>query len=100
MGGGSVLLAILTLQKQKKIIIKNKVYAYDLNLALINTFKQSNESNLIRKGISLNKQSRRGSKLHWYISKMRRLKRSDRKLVSRLYLLYNVNTIKYCLNTV
>ena len=40
LGGGSVLLAVLSLQKQKKIVIKNKVYAYDLNLTLINTFRQ------------------------------------------------------------
>ena len=40
LGGGSVLLAVLTLQKHTKISIKNKVYAYDLNLGLINTFKQ------------------------------------------------------------
>ena len=40
LGGGSVLMALLSLQKQKKIVVKNKVYAYDLNLALINTFKQ------------------------------------------------------------
>jgi DNA adenine methylase len=39
LGGGSVLLAILTLQKQKQIIIKKKVYAYDINKALINVYK-------------------------------------------------------------
>ena len=40
LGGGSVLLAVLSLQKQNKIIIKNKIYAYDYNKGLINTFNQ------------------------------------------------------------
>lgn len=40
LGGGSVLLAILTLQKNKKIIINGSINAYDLNERLINTFKQ------------------------------------------------------------
>jgi len=39
LGGGSVLLAVLSLQKQGKIVIKNKIYAYDLNSTLINLFK-------------------------------------------------------------
>jgi len=39
LGGGSVLLAILSLQKQKKIHIRNKVYAYDVNPSLINSYK-------------------------------------------------------------
>ncbi len=39
LGGGSVLLAILSLQKQNKITIKNKVYAYDINDVLINLYK-------------------------------------------------------------
>ena len=29
LGGGSVLLAILSLQKQNKLVIKNKLFAYD-----------------------------------------------------------------------
>ena len=41
LGGGSVLLAILSLQKQKKIHIRNKVYAYDINLSLINSYNGS-----------------------------------------------------------
>ena len=40
LGGGSVLLAMLTLQKQNKINISENIYAYDFNPALINTFKQ------------------------------------------------------------
>ena len=39
LGGGSVLLAVLSLQKQGKINIKNKIYAYDANKDLINVFK-------------------------------------------------------------
>ena len=39
LGGGSVLLAVLSLQKQDKIIIKNKIYAYDINNVLINVYK-------------------------------------------------------------
>ena len=39
LGGGSVLLALLSLQKQGKITIKNKIYAYDINKQLINVYK-------------------------------------------------------------
>jgi len=39
LGGGSVLLALLSLQKQNKIIIKEKIYAYDINEILINVYK-------------------------------------------------------------
>ncbi len=40
LGGGTILLAILSLQKENKITIRNKIYAYDLNKSLINCFKQ------------------------------------------------------------
>ena len=40
LGGGSVLLAILTLEKNNKISINGTINAYDLNERLINTFKQ------------------------------------------------------------
>ena len=35
LGGGSVLFAVLSLQRQGKITIKNKLYAYDINESLI-----------------------------------------------------------------
>jgi DNA adenine methylase len=38
LGGGSVLLAVLSLQKENKIIIKNNIYAYDINKQLINLY--------------------------------------------------------------
>jgi len=48
LGGGSILLAVLSLQKQNKIIIKNKIYAYDINKDLINVYKnvQNNKNKL------------------------------------------------------
>ena len=50
LGGGSVLLAILSLQKQNKIMIKNKIYAYDINSVLINVYKdiQNNKDELYK----------------------------------------------------
>lgn len=38
-GGGSVLFAILSLQKNNLISINNKIYAYDINNTLINVYK-------------------------------------------------------------
>jgi DNA adenine methylase len=48
LGGGSVLLALLSLQKQNKITIKSKIYAYDINKSLINVYKhiQTNKDEL------------------------------------------------------
>tara|TARA_B100001173_G_C16027485_1_gene564762 strand:- start:43 stop:957 length:915 start_codon:yes stop_codon:yes gene_type:complete len=40
LGGGSVLLGLLSLQKENKITIKNNIYAYDLNKGLINCYNQ------------------------------------------------------------
>ena len=50
LGGGSVLLAVLSLQKQNKIVIKNKIYAYDINGPLINVYKniQNNKEELYK----------------------------------------------------
>ena len=39
LGGGSVLFAVLSLQKNKNIEITNKIYAYDINETLINLYK-------------------------------------------------------------
>ena len=41
-------MAVLSLQKQNKIVIKNKIYAYDINSDLINVYKniQSNKEEL------------------------------------------------------
>jgi DNA adenine methylase len=39
LGGGSVLFAVLTLQKEGKIQIKNKIYASDVNKNLIEVYK-------------------------------------------------------------
>ena len=50
LGGGSVLFAVLSLQKQNKITIKNKIFAYDINSALINVYKhiQNNKEELYK----------------------------------------------------
>lgn len=50
LGGGSVLLALLSLQKENKIIIKNKIYVYDINDILINVYKniQQNKDELYK----------------------------------------------------
>lgn len=50
LGGGSVLLAVLSLQKCGKITIKNKIYAYDINDTLICVYKhiQSNKDELYK----------------------------------------------------
>lgn len=39
LGGGSVLFAVLSLQKENEIIIKKKIFAYDFNEDLINVYK-------------------------------------------------------------
>lgn len=54
LGGGSVLLSVLSLQRQNKINIKNKIYAYDFNKSLINTFVQI-KNNVNEVVIELNK---------------------------------------------
>ena len=39
-GGGSVLLAILSLKKSNHITISNNIYAYDINKPLIDLYKR------------------------------------------------------------
>lgn len=48
LGGGSVLLAVLSLQRENRITIKNKIYASDINPHLINVYKnvQNNRDEL------------------------------------------------------
>ena len=50
LGGGSVLFAVLSLQKQGVITIKEKIYAYDINRDLINVYKhiQSDKDELYK----------------------------------------------------
>ena len=50
LGGGSVLLALLSYQKEKLIDIKGSIFAYDINEALINVYKnmQSNPEELYK----------------------------------------------------
>ena len=50
LGGGSVLLAVLSLQKAGKITINGSIYAYDLNHQLIQVYRhiQSNKDELIK----------------------------------------------------
>ena len=50
LGGGSVLFALLSLQKEGKIKIIGKIYAYDLNKRLINLYRhlQTNKDELFR----------------------------------------------------
>jgi DNA adenine methylase len=50
LGGGSILFAILSMQKNNEIIIKNQIYAYDINLGLINLYKniQKNKCELYK----------------------------------------------------
>jgi DNA adenine methylase len=48
LGGGSVLLGLLSLQQTEAIVVKDKIYAYDANESLINLFKcvQQNKDEL------------------------------------------------------
>lgn len=48
LGGGSVLLGVLSMVKDNKIVIKNKIYAYDINKTLIRVYKniQKNKDEL------------------------------------------------------
>lgn len=50
LGGGSVLLALLSLKKENKIVIKHKIYAYYINETLINVYKniQKNKDELYK----------------------------------------------------
>lgn len=39
LGGGSILLALLSMQEHHKLVIKGRIYAYDINECLINAYK-------------------------------------------------------------
>ena len=71
LGGGSVLLSVLSLQKMGKITINNTINAFDLNKGLINTFNQIKnvplelikELNILKKvfiDIKINSEGQRG----------------------------------------
>lgn len=49
LGGGSVLFALLSLIREEKIVLKGKIYCYDINEALINVYKhiQSEKESLM-----------------------------------------------------
>ena len=49
LGGGSVLFALLSLIKEEQIVLKGKIYCYDINEALINVYKhiQSEKESLM-----------------------------------------------------
>ncbi len=48
LGGGSILLALLSMQKTHKLVIKGRICAYDINESLINVYKhvQTNKDEL------------------------------------------------------
>lgn len=54
LGGGSVLLAVISLQKAGRIVIKGKICAYDINKDLINVYSQiQNNKDLLYEEIAM-----------------------------------------------
>lgn len=75
MGGGSVLLGILSLQKNNKIIIRNKIYAYDINKYLISFYQ-----NIQKHPVELSQQIQ---KLKVEMNTIKKLKEDNRKEIRK-----------------
>lgn len=69
LGGGSVLLAVLSLHRENKIKIYKKIYAYDINRDLINVYKNIKNNKDILFGI-----------INYYMDEFRKL---DGKIIIR-----------------
>ena len=111
LGGGSVLLALLSLQKENKIVIKENIYAYDINKNLITVYQhiQNNKDELYKyvnmyisqydsiKGITINRKHQtndeaktsKESYLYWIRSKYNQLTDKKTILSSAMFIFLN-----------